>query len=409
MFPCRSPHPSHSCTVAWSGRPDRAATGWRCGSATTSGRTPTLDRRGQRGRPPPRRPWRRRRRPGGADDHQPGRVRGRRPRASASSARRPCCSAPPGRPVEVDHAARAHRAPPRRSPTARPPRCWPTGSAAARHRPRRHRHGRGARTATGHRPAAPTRAADADEAVLVFSSGTTGLPKAVRHTPPLDGRATAHWVDGLGLAPTTASRWPRPRRTSSACSTCSPPPRPAPPCGCTAASTSTRCWAASRPTASRSRWRSRRSRSRMANHPDLERYDLSSLRYIMWGATPVTRERRRDGHPPHRRALAPGLRRQRAAGHRLQPGRPTRRAGGSTRPACRPSGVELRVVDLDTGAVLAPGETGEIQVRSASVMAGLPARRRPTTRPSPTAGTAPATSAGSSPRAGSTSPTGPRR
>ena len=26
----------------------------------------------------------------------------------------------------------------------------------------------------------------------------------------------------------------------------------------------------------------------LANHPDLERYDLSSLRYIMWGATPVT-------------------------------------------------------------------------------------------------------------------------
>ena len=26
----------------------------------------------------------------------------------------------------------------------------------------------------------------------------------------------------------------------------------------------------------------------LANHPDLERFDLSSLRYIMWGATPVT-------------------------------------------------------------------------------------------------------------------------
>ena len=26
----------------------------------------------------------------------------------------------------------------------------------------------------------------------------------------------------------------------------------------------------------------------MANHPDLEAYDLSSLRYIMWGATPIT-------------------------------------------------------------------------------------------------------------------------
>src|SRR3546814_9101942 len=26
----------------------------------------------------------------------------------------------------------------------------------------------------------------------------------------------------------------------------------------------------------------------LANHPDLESFDLSSLRYIMWGATPVT-------------------------------------------------------------------------------------------------------------------------
>ena len=26
----------------------------------------------------------------------------------------------------------------------------------------------------------------------------------------------------------------------------------------------------------------------MANHPDLEGFDLSSLRYIMWGATPVS-------------------------------------------------------------------------------------------------------------------------
>jgi len=32
--------------------------------------------------------------------------------------------------------------------------------------------------------------------------------------------------------------------------------------------------------------------------------------------------------------------------------------------------VVLRVVDLDTGALLAPGEMGEIQVESASAMAG---------------------------------------
>ncbi len=48
----------------------------------------------------------------------------------------------------------------------------------------------------------------------------------------------------------------------------------------------------------------------MANHPDLEDYDLSSLRYIMWGATPVTPQRGRDRHGAHRGALAPRVRGQ---------------------------------------------------------------------------------------------------
>ena len=42
----------------------------------------------------------------------------------------------------------------------------------------------------------------------------------------------------------------------------------------------------------------------LANHPDLEDYDLSSLRYIMWGATPVTEGVAERGHRPHRRAVA---------------------------------------------------------------------------------------------------------
>jgi long-chain acyl-CoA synthetase len=40
---------------------------------------------------------------------------------------------------------------------------------------------------------------DDDDAVLVFSSGTTDRPKAVRHTHRSIGWGTAHWVEVLGL------------------------------------------------------------------------------------------------------------------------------------------------------------------------------------------------------------------
>ena len=108
----------------------------------------------------------------------------------------------------------------------------------------------------------------------------------------------------------------------------------------------------------------------MANHPDLER-----LRPLVAPLHHVGR------HPGHRRAWP--RRSPRRTGVRWLPA-----YGASELPvlACNPvdrpdawrldsaglppDGVELRVADLDTGAVLPPGEVGEIQARSASVMAG---------------------------------------
>jgi acyl-CoA synthetase (AMP-forming)/AMP-acid ligase II len=111
----------------------------------------------------------------------------------------------------------------------------------------------------------------------------------------------------------------------------------------------------------------------MANHPRLEEYDLSSLRYIMWGATPVseavaTRVSERTGVrwlPGYGASELPVI----AANPVDRPGEWRLDSAGLP-----PAGVTLRVADLDSGAILAPGEIGEIQVLSPSVMVGyLPA------------------------------------
>jgi acyl-CoA synthetase (AMP-forming)/AMP-acid ligase II len=107
----------------------------------------------------------------------------------------------------------------------------------------------------------------------------------------------------------------------------------------------------------------------MANHPDLEAYDLSSLRYIMWGATPVTPAvaeavTARSGVrwlPAYGTSEVPVI----AANPVDEP--PRWRLDSAGLPV---GDVELRVVDLATGRVLPAGETGEIEVRSASAMAG---------------------------------------
>lgn len=109
----------------------------------------------------------------------------------------------------------------------------------------------------------------------------------------------------------------------------------------------------------------------IAAHPELESFDLSSLRYIMWGATPITA------------AVAEEVTRRTGVGWVPAYGTselpvlacsPTDGAGGNDavldtvgRPV---PGVQLQVVDLATGEPLPPGVPGEILARSESLMAG---------------------------------------
>ncbi|WP_059021990.1 AMP-binding protein [Mycobacterium sp. M26] len=195
---------------------------------------------------------------------------------------------------------------------------------------------------------------DAD-AVLVFSSGTTGMPKAVRHTHRSLGAGVRHWRTALGMTAADrmqivtppshilgllniltvldAGAWMRLHRRFDIDAMLRH-----------IAQDRITIEMAVAPIA-----------LAIASHPNLDTYDLSSLRYIMWCATPVTR------------SVADEVTARTGVGW-------ISAYGTSEVPviACCPLG-ESR---LDTVGRPVPGvdvriaPSGEIQVRSESAMAG---------------------------------------
>lgn len=205
-----------------------------------------------------------------------------------------------------------------------------------------------------------------DDALFVFSSGTTGMPKAVRHTHAAFDVAVRHWRNALQLS------------SSDRMQIMTPPSHILGLLNIVMA-LETGTWIRLHRRFDIDTMLRHIESDRitiemavapialaLAAHPDLESHDLSSLRYIMWCATPVTQSVAEavTARTGVKWATAYGASELPVISCNDVDGRHLDTVG---RPV---PGVRVRVVSLDSGAVLETGQAGEIEVQSDSVMAG---------------------------------------
>ncbi|BBY52281.1 acyl-CoA synthetase [Mycolicibacterium arabiense] len=206
----------------------------------------------------------------------------------------------------------------------------------------------------------------ASDALFVFSSGTTGMPKAVRHTHGAFATAVAHWRTALALS------------SSDRMQIMTPPSHIL---GLLNIATAldVGAWIRLHPRFDVDTMLRHVESDRitvemavapialaLAAHPRLEDYDLSSLRYVMWCATPVTRS------VADRVTARVGVNWVTAYGASELPVitcNVLRGARLDTVGRAVP-GVRIRIADLATGAPVPVGDDGEIQVLSPTAMAG---------------------------------------